>query len=154
MTFLPKRTTRMSITIMTTSMAHEEQSAELPTSQAGTVSTATNRGVSGLMRKWLDTAIQLRAVPNSEFTMSDDSPEADWEVWLHAAGRAVRKQGAVTVTPKSAQFRTRNVLTTSGPDAREENTMATTSQSTIRPLQWAKHKWDICCSRQCCWRSA
>jgi hypothetical protein len=50
----------MSNTIMTTSMAHEEQSAELPTSQAGTVSTATNRGVSGLMRKWLDTAIQLR----------------------------------------------------------------------------------------------
>ena len=73
-----------------TSAVQFDHSADLPASQAETVPTATNRGVSGLMRKRLETALQLRAVPNSEFTMSDDNPEADWEAWLHAAGRAVR----------------------------------------------------------------
>lgn len=74
----------------TDATAQIEHSAELPAPQAGTVSTATNTEVSVLMRKWLDTALQLRAVPNAEFTMSDDSAEADWEAWVHAAGRAVR----------------------------------------------------------------
>jgi hypothetical protein len=80
----------MSNTKTMTSLTHVEISAELPAMQARTGLTATKPGFWVLLRKWLNFALQLRAVPNKEFAIADCGPDADWEAWVHAMGRAVR----------------------------------------------------------------
>lgn len=80
----------MSNTKMMRSLAHVELSAEFPAMQASGGPNATKPIILVLLRKWFDSALQLRAVSNEEFTMAEEGSDADWEAWLHAAGRAVR----------------------------------------------------------------
>jgi hypothetical protein len=80
----------MSNTKTMTSLTHVELSAELPTMPARTGLTATKPGLLVLLRKCLNSALQLRGTPNKELTMADNGAGEDWEAWLHAMGRAVR----------------------------------------------------------------
>jgi hypothetical protein len=80
----------MSNTKTMISLTHVELAAELPTMQARTGLTATKPGVLALLRKCLNSALQLRALPNKELTMADNGAGEDWEAWLHAMGRAAR----------------------------------------------------------------
>jgi hypothetical protein len=80
----------MSNTKTMTSLTHVELSAELPTMQARTGLTKIKPGFLVLLRKRLNSALQLRAVPNEELTLANNGADEDWEAWLHAMGRAVR----------------------------------------------------------------
>jgi len=80
----------MSNTKTMTSLTHVELSAELPTMQARTGLATIKPGSLVPLRKWLNFALQLRVVSTTDFAMADYGPDADWEGWLHAMGRAVR----------------------------------------------------------------
>lgn len=80
----------MSYTKMLTSLAHVELSAESPAMQASVGPTAAKPRALVLLQKWIDSALQLRSVPDTALTAAEDGSDADWEAWLHASGRAVR----------------------------------------------------------------